>query len=404
MPVFAYTARDTAAETVRGTIVADTPRQARDALRAHGLTIQHVDQENPSKQGLGRLVVWRGVPAAQIIVFYRELSTLLAVGIPLLEALGTVARQHEGRMKSIVLTLRDRVSAGISLAQALAEHPRVFDEVARSIVEVGEQAGTLEDSLQRLAEFRERSSQLKGRIATALTYPCIVLCMGLGVSVFLMTYVVPNLLTAITDAGRQLPLSTKIVKTMSDLLVNHWWVLALLAGLAAFAIAGLLRSRRAIIAWHRLELRLPLLGELVRKQAVARVAMVMATLLRSGLTFVDALKLTQKLVRNSVLRQALIDCETAVYAGRDIAEALGSRDNQHVIPPTVVQVFAVGQESGQLESMLERLSKDYDQQVQAAAQRLTSVLEPLLILVLAVVVGFIAFATIMPILEVSDVL
>jgi len=404
MPVYSYKAFGDGRQEISGTLVADTPRAARDNLRAQGLSVQEMAEQTARLRSRSPRSLL-GVPCTHVIGFYRELATLLAVGIPLLEAMATVARQHEGTFKSVILQIRERVSAGLPLAQAMAEHPRIFDSMACSIVEVGESAGTLDQSLEQLAQYRERSSQLKGRIGTALAYPAIVLCMGIGVALFMMAYVVPNLLTVIADSGRQLPVSTRIVKTVSDLLIDYWWLLAALVAGLGFAAAALTRSQAVRWALHRLELRLPLVGDLVRKQAIVRVAMAMALLLRSGLTFIAALQLAQRVTRNSLVRQALIDCERAIYAGTDIAAALeASPAARLTIPPTVVQVFAVGQESGQLEAMLERLSKDYDQQLQVSAQRLTSLLEPLMIILLAIVVAFIAFATIMPILEVSDVL
>jgi type II secretory pathway component PulF len=232
-------------------------------------------------------------------------------------------------------------------------------------------------------------------------YPSIVLAAGLGVSVFLMTYVVPNLLGVLEDSGKDLPLATWVVKGISDVLRSWWW--AILAGLGAVAaaVASVLRSEKGGMAWHRSQLRLPLLGDLIRKQAIARMSMVMAVLLKSDLPFVRAVRIAQRTVNNRVLRDALVTCENAVVAGRDISVAL---EHTGAFPPLVIQVFAVGQASGRLEEMLEDLASDYDTQVEIATNRLTTLLEPLMMILLAIVVGFIAFATILPILEAGDVL
>jgi type II secretory pathway component PulF len=255
--------------------------------------------------------------------------------------------------------------------------------------------------MQRLVEYRRRSAGLRNRVVSALLYPCIVLAAGVGVSIFLMTYVVPNILRVLVDSGRPLPMATVVVKSISDMLLAWWWAALLGAGLLGIAAAAALRSERGSMAWHRAQLRVPLLGELIRKQNIARSAMVMATLLRSGLVFVKALRITQRTVRNRVLRQSLAACEEAVMAGRDIAPAL---EKTGAFPPLVIQVFAVGQASGKLETMLESLAADYDAQVDIMSGRLAALLEPLLMLLLAVLVGFIAFATIMPILEAGNVL
>jgi type II secretory pathway component PulF len=192
-----------------------------------------------------------------------------------------------------------------------------------------------------------------------------------------------------------------VVKGISDFLLGWWWVL-LLCGVGTVAgVVGLLRTDAGRMAWHRAQLKIPLVGEVIRKQAIARMSMVMATLLKSDVVFVRALKIAQRTVGNRVLRNALVTCEQAVYGGRDIALALEQTD---AFPPLVIQIFAVGQASGQLESMLEELAGDYDTMVNITLGRLTALLEPILMVFLAIVVGFIAFATILPILEVGNVL
>ena len=421
MAVFAYKALDRAA-AVRGTVVADTPRAARDVLRGRGLTIQAVElarhasplAASQRKSDFAKpqaaekntsLTWWQRQQAARqaphVTGFTRELSTLLGVGIPLLESIDTLARQHRGPFAAALLVLRDRVAAGSSLADAMRQQPGVFDEMTVTLTEVGESAGTLDSVLERLAEFKERSAALKNRIGTALIYPGIVLTMAVVVSLFLMTFVVPQLLTGLLTAGRPLPFSTRVVKAASDLLVQWWWLLLILiAGLIA-ALSAVLRTPRGLLAWHRLQLRLPILGGLIRKQAIVRISVVMATLLKSGVVFVTAVRIARRATPNLVMAGALGRAEEAVQGGRDISAALEATG---AFPPLVVQIFGVGQQSGRLEEMLERLARDYDAQVALAATRFTAVLEPALILFLVAVVGFIAFATVMPILEAGNVL
>ena len=329
------------------------------------------------------------------------MSTLLAAGIPLLQALDTITRQHEGRFQRSILLIRDHVAAGGSLTDAMKQQPELFDELCLNIVEVGENAGTLDGSLARLVEFRRRSGNLKNKVANALIYPCIVLAVGLAVSVFLMTYVVPNLLTVLLDSGEELPFATVVVKTISDFLLHDGWILVLVVAGAGLGWSAVMKSEAGRRRVHRFQLRVPVLGELIRKQSIARVSLVMSTLLKSDLTFVHAVRIAQRTVKNLVLRDALVECEKAVYAGRDISDAL---EKTRAFPPLVIQVFAVGQSSGRLETMLENLATDYDAQVDVAAGRLTAMLEPIMMILLAIAVGFIAFATILPIMEAGNVL
>ena len=402
MAVFAYNAVGPDAAPVSGMIVADTPREARDALRARGLTVQDV---RARAAGAGASW-WRrrrsaGGGSAQLVSFLRELSTLLAVGIPLLEAIDTILKQHRGRFAAALLALRDRVSAGVALAEAMREQPDVFDELTVNITEVGENAGTLESALDRLAEFKERSLALRNRLGNILLYPAIVLVVAVGVSLLLMTVVVPNLLSALVEAGRPLPWPTRIVKFASDALIHRWWLL--LAAVLALVVAAQIAVSRpqGRRAWHRVQLRLPAVGDLIRKQAVVRVSVILSTLLRSGMVFLRALQIARKSTGNVVLADALRRCEDAVESGRDISGALEATG---AFPPVVVQVFSVGQQSGRLEEMLDRLATDYDRQVSTASQRLTAILEPVLILGLVVLVGFIGLATILPLLEAADAL
>jgi type II secretory pathway component PulF len=404
MAVYAYIASASAegrAAAVHGTIVADSPREARDRLRAQGFSIRDLAEQTPDRRRGWAARYLAGLKAGNVTELLQEMATLTAAGIPLIETLDVITRQHTGRFRRAILLLRDHVAAGGSLAEAMGLQPALFDPLCLSIVEVGENAGTLDACLARLVEFRRRSAGLKNRVASTLMYPAIVLAVGVAVSLFLMTYVLPNLLSVLRDSGRELPTATLVIEALSHFLIGWWWaILAVAAGLAA-ATGAFLRTETGRMRWHRAQLKVPVLGDLVRKQAVARLAMVLATLLRSGLVFVRSVQIAQRTVHNRVLREALAACERAVFAGRDIAAAL---ERTQAFPPLVIQVFAVGQASGRLEAMLENLAADYDTQVDIAASRLTALLEPIMTVLLAIVVGFIAFATILPILEAGDVL
>ena len=413
MAVFTYKAlRLTGGSSVTGIIVADTARQARDELRDRGMMLQSVCEQRRSP-GLSRWVQYVAdrKHRAMLVDFVRELSTLVGVGVPILEALDTIAMQQAGGdsrrartrhgFHGVILSLSDRVSSGSSLAQAMRDRPTVFDPMAIHLVEIGEQAGTLDKTLEQLASYRERSQQMRGRIASALLYPAIVLVTGIAVGIFLMTYVVPNLLEPLLEAGRRLPWPTRVVRMFSDLLVQRWWLLTVIAGIVTSVVTVTLATTQGRRLWHRLQLRLPLVGSMIRKQAVVRTAVTIATMIRSGIEFIPAIQVAAESLNNRVLREALHQCGRAVHAGAEISEAL---DHTGVFPPTVIRVFAVGQQTGRLDDMLDQLAVNYDRQVTTMAGRLTAVLEPVLILMLALMVGFIAFATILPIMEAGHVL
>ncbi len=400
MAVFEYKAVDLDATSVAGTIIADTPRQARDLLRDRGLTITRVCPPRRPRR------IWplRGrskAAEAEAVAFIRELATLLAAGIPLLSALQTLARQHKRNFRAMIQTLADEIAAGLSLAEAMARQGSYFDTPCVSIVRVGENTGELDTALQKLAAFKEKTQSLRNRVTTALLYPAVVCAVGVCVSIFLMTYVVPNLLGTLSQAGKELPAITRTVKAASDFLLGWWWLLLAALVAVVLAVKLALRTEPGRLAADRLVLRIPIIGDLVRKENTSRMAIVMAGLLSSGLQFVEAVQITRQTLRNSVFRRAMEDYEDAVRAGSDIAAPLEAAG---VFSPMVVKMLAVAQQAGQLEGMLQQLAEAYDREVSIATQRLTSLLEPLLIVLLAILVGFIAFATILPILEVSDVL
>jgi general secretion pathway protein F len=401
MAVFAYTATDTASSLVRGTIVADTARQARDDLRGRGLAIHSILPQQVSTKRAWSLLRRPGRSVAKVGSAVRELATLLGAGIPLLEALDTLANQYGGSFGSSLLILRERVAAGTSLAEAMRDQPAVYDSLCVQMVEVGENSGTLDVVLEQVAGFSERSLQFKDRVTSALMYPALVLLMSVGVGMFLMTIVVPMLLDNLLDAGRPLPWPTRVLKGISDTIRHHGWWIGLLFVAFAVAIITVLRTERGRLLWHRAVLRLPLVGPMAQKQEIARIAMIVSTLMKSGIVFLQSLETAARTTKNRVIGRALLQGRDAVMAGRDIGDALAPTA---VFPPMVIQIFAVGQQSGKLEEMLDRLSETYERQVNSLATRLAAALEPILIVFLSIFVGFILFATILPILEAGNVL
>ena len=295
--------------------------------------------------------------------------------------------------------MQDRVASGASLATALAEQPAAFDPLDVALADVGEAAGHLDAVLDRLAEFKEARSAARNRVGTALIYPAIVFVVAVGVSVLLMTFVVPKLLAPLVESGQPIPPVTRLVKAASDALVAYWWAGLIAVAAVAAAVGYALSTAAGRVARDRLVLSVPLLGDAARKQAIARLALVLAVLLRSGIVFVRAVEIAARTTPNGVLRDALGRLAAAVTTGTDVAEAVRGSG---AFPPMVVQMFAVGQQSGRLEDMLDRLAADYDRQVRTLTARLTAVLEPALILLLVALVGTIALATLLPMLEAAD--
>ncbi len=400
MSVFAYRGLDQHHVSVSGTVAADSPRQARDVLRSRGVIVRGLSEQGPLAQYGWWSRLQSGRARKHWALAVHELSMLLHAGIPLLEALDTIAQQHSGAFRTAMLGVRDRVASGASLADALRERPDLFDPASVQLVEVGENSGTLEDVLEQLAEFKQRVLQFKDQVFTALMYPVFLVIFGTAAAIFLMTSVMPPLLENLAETLDELPWPTRIVKGISDVLVQYGWLLALLAAVLVVAALLAVRTKPGRRLWDHTLLRLPLIGPLAVKQGISRVAMVIGTLCRSGITLTTAVDLAARSTDNVVLREALEDCGRSIGAGEDVSAAL---ERTGVFPPLAVRVFSVGQESGRLDEMLMRLSTDYERQIATVSSRITALLEPLLIIVLACFVGFLLLATILPILEAGNV-
>lgn len=397
MSIFVYRAINRERKSVDGQITADSPRQARDLLRQQGLLVRELSAPTSRRSWLTR----RRGTKTKLASAVRELATLLSVGVSVDESLAILVEQNHGVFQSSLMTLRERVSSGVSLAVAMNEQPDVFDELTRRMVEVGENSGNLDEVLRQLATYQDRSLQIKDRVVGALLYPAIVFAASIGVAVFLMIVVVPMLISGLVDAGQTLPWPTRLLKFMSDTLVENGvgvlFFLIVLVALASWSYRSTSGRRR----WQELFLRVPVVGSMVRRQAISRAAMVISTLLGSGIEYLNAAEIAARTTTHLPLREALGKSSELINGGIEIGEALRAST---YFPPMVVHIFAIGQATGQLEELLDRLATDYDQQVASLSHRLASVLEPILIIVLAIFVGFILLATLLPILEAGNVL
>lgn len=402
MATFSYLGKDLSGKRVRGLIAADTARSARDRLRTDGVRVETIRQRAEQKQQFSLLQsLSRRRLETPLTDFLRELATLLQAGVPVLESIDSSVPAVRGGLQEPVAALRDKVAGGQSLAEAMEADSWLFDEMTIGMVRVGEHAGNLEEVLDQVATFREQAAQLKDRVLSAVLYPAIVFFVSIAVTLFLMTVVVPMLLKNLAELGSELPLPTRILKVLSDSLLLHGWWAAILLAFVAFLTAAWMRTENGKLQVSRFLLRLPLIGMLIRKQAIGRTALVIACLLRSGVELVEALTIAAHSCSNVVLRRALLDVTAELQRGADLKSSF---QKHTIFPNSVAQVFALGQQSGKLEGMLQRLGEDYDRQAGILASRVASIAEPALILMLSVMVGFILFATVLPILEAGNVL
>jgi general secretion pathway protein F len=403
VPVYAYKGLSTEGRAVTGVVDADSARSARLKLRRTGVFPTDLTEDRAPagrRVALGSGVRER-VPTQELAAATRQLSTLVAAGLPLVEALAALADQTEREhLRRAIVQIRERVTEGRSLADALAEHPRLFSPLYVNMVRAGEASGALDVVLSRLAEYTENQARLLGKVRTALTYPAVMLFLGGAILFFLVSYVVPKVTRIFQETQQQLPRVTLILIAVSDFAAHWWWAILLLAAAAALggrAYARTPAGRERVDAWL---LRVPYVGRLVQKVALARFARTLSTLLASGIGLLQALDIVRNIVDNRVIARAIENARDAIREGQSIAPPLRESG---VFPPLVVHMVAVGERSGQLEAMLGKAADAYDGEVENAVTSLTTVLEPLMIVFMGIVVLFIVLAILLPIFELNRV-
>jgi len=416
MPIYEYKGLDPAGGAKTGIIDADTPREARSRLRDQNvlvtdLILSDVSAAAAEPDAKGKVRVrspfqrifrfekrLKGGDALPI--YTRQLATLLKAGIPLAQSLGALIEQVEHKdIEAILRDIREQVVRGKSFGEALALHPRLFDELYVNMVKAGEASGNLDAVLVRMADYRARQQKITGKVKTALIYPAIMMVVGSGVVIFLVNFVVPKLVNIAKARGTDLPWMTRLLDWTSHFLqANGVWILFVIFFGWILWRYVLLAQAHIRLWWDGLKLRIPVLGSLFKKQIVSRFAVTMSTLLRSGVTVLEALTIVKTVLNNKLMEGVLEDVRVRILEGADIATPL---KKSGVFPPVVGYMVAVGEQTGQLEEMLERVAEAYEDEIDTSTSRALSVLEPVLIVLLAFVVGFIVLSVMLPILETS---
>jgi general secretion pathway protein F len=405
MPVYTYKALKEDGAPDQGVVDADSPKDARLKLKGRRL---HVTELEAMADRKGVRAALKGGPIFRrrrpqdVAMITRQLATLLGSGIPMIGAISAIIEQVEfPDLKAALMDIRERVSQGGTLSDAMGAHPLYFNELFANMVRAGEAGGNLDKVLVRVADYLHTQNRTRAKVMAALTYPIIMLVIGLGVVVTLITAVVPKILGVIQQQGKSaLPLPTEILVVFSDFMSSYWYIPlgALVLGCVAYARAKATPGGRLWI--DSAKLKVPVFGTLVRKSSISRFAITFATLLESGLPVLEAMGVVRKVVDNELLAQAIDAIRTKVAEGADIS---GPVKQSKVFPPVVGYMIGVGEESGRLEELLKKIAQSYDEEVEVAAQKLTSLLEPLMIVMMSGVVGFIVMAILLPILEMSNI-
>jgi len=405
MPVYNYKALKDDGGPDAGVIDADSPKDARLKLKGRRLHVTDLSTVGGEEKGGARKKKFRFFARRrpdQIAMLTRQLATLLGSGIPMIGALTALIDQVEYRdLKAAMMDVREKVSQGGSLSDAMGGHPIYFSELYVNMVRAGEAGGNLDKVLFRVADYMHASNRTRAKVMAALTYPIIMLMIGSGVVAILLTYVVPKIMEVIQKQGKAaLPLPTEILLALSGFMARYWWLLLSIGiGLVVAYVQARATSKGRL--WiDTMKLRIPVLGSLIKKAAISRFAITFATLLESGLPVLEAMGVVRKVVDNELLAQTLDMVRQKIAEGADIATPL---KQSKVFPPVVGYMIGVGEESGRLEELLKKTAEAYDEEVEVAAQKMTSLLEPLMIVVMSIVVGFIVLSILLPILEMSNI-
>ena len=405
MSVFEYVALDEKGHQRKGFIDAPGVAAARQKLREENVYPVEINQAENRKEtalsGALKINIWQRVSANDVSIFTRQLSTLLGAGMPLVPSLSILMKQaNNPLLKKSLAQIREQVNEGKSLTEGMSNFPQIFPPFYLNMVRAGEASGTINLVLGRLADFSENQQTLMNKIRSALAYPLIMLFMGSAVLFLLMTFVVPKITGIFSDMHQTLPVITIIMITISNFLKSFWWLILILlaAAIAAFKYmtTGTEAGKRM---WDNAKLKIPVWGQVNRKIAIARFSRTLATLLQSGVPLLAAMEIVRNVVNNILIGEAIRKAGKDVEEGKGLS---GPLTQSGIFPPLVTEMIAVGEQSGSLENMLNRIATAYETEAQADIMVMTSLLEPAMIIVMALLVAFIVFSILLPIFEMNQ--
>lgn len=398
MPVYKYKAIDESGKAVQGVIDADSPKGATEKLKRQGVFLSSLNEAKESKAR--SFNPFKGIKISELAVTTRQFSTLISAGLPLEASLSALSEQTEdARLGQVLAEVRERVSEGSSLANALGEHKNVFSDLYINIVRAGEASGTLDIVLLRLADFLETQAALTARVRGALIYPMFMFIIGGGVLFFTMTYVIPRIAKIFEESQSSLPLMTLILIKLSDFLNNYILFILLFIVALIFAAYRFNKTERGQMFFDRLMLKMPVFGKLTSMVVISRFTRTLGTLLSSGIPLLDALEIGEAVMGNKVYGKTLQEVRVNVREGASLAQPLRESG---VFPPLVTRMIAVGEQTGEMEAMLSKVADIYDQQVETMVSTLTSLLEPVMIVLIGAIMAFIVFAVLLPIFNLTS--
>lgn len=397
MPYFNYTIRDATGQTRTGKVEAPNAEELRKRLQEEGLQVIEISEDRKAPRvpagGYGR------VKLSDLAIFARQFSTMLDAGVSLVRCLDVLQQQtNNARLRKILIDLSTRVESGESLSRAMARHPKAFSQLIIGLIRAGEVGGVLEESLQRIAAFLEKDVELRRKIRSALTYPVIVLLAAIGIVIFLVSWLVPQFANLFKELGiKEMPAPTQFLIDLSAFLTQKWYIMIIAVVVVFIAYRLFVSTRVGRRVADRVKLRVPVFGPLHHKIVMARFSRTMGTLLASGVPILQAMETVAGVVGNSVVSDAVLESRARIREGEKIAYPL---QKSKMFPPMVVHMVSVGEESGSLDHMLNKIADFYENEVEMTIASLTAAIEPVMIVLLGFIVGFIVISMFLPMIEV----
>lgn len=405
MPVYEYKALDRKGKNLTGMVDADSESAARTKLRSQGkypveLNVSAAVSTKTKRSSALSSDLFQRVSSSEIHVVTRQLGTLLGAGIPLITSLDAIIEQTRNQvLKRSFAQIKEAVNEGNTLTNALSMHPRLFSSIYINMVRAGEASGSLDVVLERLADFGEKQQQLKGKLKAALIYPLFMACVGIAILFILITYVIPNITQVFADMERVLPLPTRILIGLSNFLVNYWWTILLLFLVLSLAVWSSLKTRKGQIVRDYLKLKVPIVGPVSQKIMLARFGSTLGSLLASGVELLTSIKIVKAILNNLIIGEVLDEASENISKGRSMTISLTESE---WFPPMFVQMIAIGEQSGRLEQMLEKVANAYEQDAETSILTMTSLIEPLMITCMGIAVFFVVLSILLPIFEMNQ--
>ncbi len=397
MPTFTYNTK-IRGQSRNGEVEAETAKAAILKLRQQNIRVTMVKKKKSRSDFFGPPK--QRITERDLIVFTRQFSTMVDAGLPIVQCLDILGKQMDNKtFGEVVMDVKTSIESGGDLSESLRKHPKVFDTLYSNLVEAGEAGGILDIILRKLAEYIEKAAALKKKVKSAMVYPAVIITVAVGVVTFLMIFVIPAFATMFSGAGQELPAPTAIVMAISDFFRTKWYYV--FGGIFAliFFTKKLYSTDRGRLEIDRNLLKMPIIGLLIRKVAVAKFSRTLGTLVSSGVPIIEALEICARTAGNKIIENAVYKTIDAIKEGESIAAPIA---REGVFPPMVIQMIDVGENSGQLDKMLIKIADFYDEEVDTAVQNLTALLEPALMVFLGIIVGFIVVAMYLPIFKIGD--